>query len=616
MKPVKFLKKLYLPLYIYFVISLIIPFFIMRGFEEYTKYDFTKISGFLEENRKSINLRINMLMLQNLLNRLENVYKGESDTNSIEEIKEMIVSYSLENINYEDLEKENFLKNKSNIVAQIRQKSKVEFENETKDAPESSKPKFGRIKLDVGDRSTGQIELSGSRINSIIKNLFILPRDNKETLIRREYKLYRLHLFMYLSIIILTIYLFPVYKYKFKKKNYNMKVEQKIVNLPFFIFILSWLNSLYFLFIRYIFFYIENALTFRNALVYFFSAVLFGSMATFINCGITTSYIYNKIACGIFSKNNKYKIKNGYSISLSKRIALIIFSLGIVPLFINIFISFYFHFGRIAPLINAHKIDFIALFYIFFPMITIFTAGIIFFIPQILSMLRVKKNIQQPLSRLVEHMNKVSEGDFSTRASVLSADEIGKLRGHFNNMVAGLNEREKIRDTFGKFVSVEIAKKLMETGKVKLEGEELDTTIMFTDIRNFTPLSESMSPDKLIKFLNDYFGYMVKPVLKEKGVINKFIGDSIMAIFSPNFGLDNHVDGALKSALGLRKALSKFNKLEKYPVISQGIGLHTGSLIAGNVGTTERMEYTVIGDVVNIASRIESQNKEFDTDIL
>ena len=109
---------------------------------------------------------------------------------------------------------------------------------------------------------------------------------------------------------------------------------------------------------------------------------------------------------------------------------------------------------------------------------------------------------------------------------------------------------------------------------------------------------------------------MVQPITLNQGVVNKFIGDCIMAIFSPVFGLENHAEAAVSAALQMRDALVKFNTAGKYPAVHHGIGVHTGFLIAGNVGSENRKEYTVIGDTVNVASRIESQTKVYETDIL
>ncbi|MEQ1918243.1 MAG: adenylate/guanylate cyclase domain-containing protein, partial [Elusimicrobiota bacterium] len=148
-----------------------------------------------------------------------------------------------------------------------------------------------------------------------------------------------------------------------------------------------------------------------------------------------------------------------------------------------------------------------------------------------------------------------------------------------------------------------------------LGGESIEATILFSDIRDFTAMSERMPPQELVAFLNEYFSYVTAPISAHNGMINKFIGDAVMAVFAPQFGSKNHVDDAVRAALGMREKLAELNA-RGGPEIRFGVGLHTGTLVAGNIGTEKRLEYTVIGDTVNVASRIESQNKDLGSVIL
>lgn len=227
------------------------------------------------------------------------------------------------------------------------------------------------------------------------------------------------------------------------------------------------------------------------------------------------------------------------------------------------------------------------------------------------------KSIQRPIDELIKKMERLASGDYEVKTTVLSADEIGNLKSNFNQMVAGLKERENLRETFGKYVSIEIARHLMNSEKINLGGEEINATILFSDIRNFTSMSEKMSAAEVVEMLNEYFAYITEPILENNGVINKFIGDAVMAIYTPHLGSKNHVEDSIKSAVGMRKKLEELNSKKKFPFeISFGVGIHTGPLVAGNIGTKSRLEYTVIGDTVNVASRIESENKTFKSDIL
>ncbi|EKD83682.1 MAG: hypothetical protein ACD_39C00527G0002 [uncultured bacterium] len=227
------------------------------------------------------------------------------------------------------------------------------------------------------------------------------------------------------------------------------------------------------------------------------------------------------------------------------------------------------------------------------------------------------KSVQEPINFLVEKMRKLAGGDFDVQTSVLFDDEIGRLKQNFNLMVGQLREREEIKDTFGKYVSIEIAKHLITNRKVSLGGENIVATVLFSDIRNFTSMSERMSPEEVVSMLNTYFSYITEPVMEHRGVINKFIGDAVMAIFTPHLGSENHVEDAIQAALAMRRRLADLNSSGKlkFPV-KFGVGLNTGALIAGNIGTEKRFEYTVIGDTVNVASRMESLSKPLEHDII
>ncbi|MBI3505005.1 MAG: adenylate/guanylate cyclase domain-containing protein [Proteobacteria bacterium] len=227
------------------------------------------------------------------------------------------------------------------------------------------------------------------------------------------------------------------------------------------------------------------------------------------------------------------------------------------------------------------------------------------------------RNIAHPLAELVAKMARVSRGDYTAKTSVLAGDEIGRLKAHYNEMVDGLEERERLKDTFGRYVSVEIAKHLIESKQVSLGGQSVEATVLYTDIRGFTPLSESMAPQELVAFLNRYLSFITQPIAEHRGVVNKFIGDAVMAVFTPQFGSTDHATDALEAALSMRRKLAEFN--EERPAGKQvrfGIGVHTGQLVAGNIGTEKRMEYTVIGDTVNTTARIESKTKDLACDLL
>jgi len=467
--------------------------------------------------------------------------------------------------------------------------------------------------------STPEMRQNEEALENRMKDQFGSQYDeNLDTELEKKYFLYSTRHPVGMLFLLVLIWLWPVYRYNFKGSGEaDERIIKRILNLPTFIFILPWIGGLWGLILKLGFRSLAGyPLDGQMTANYIASFIMYGSLAGFINSWYTARYINNGIARQIFRDHQLYTLKKGITMNLTTRILLLILSLGMIPLILSVYIPAVFNTWMFQALQNGEDVDLLAAGRVLGPLLVTAFVNMFFLIAQLSSIISFRRNIQGPLNILIERMQKVAKGDFSTRTSVLSSDEIGNLKGHFNTMVEGLEEREKLRDTFGKFVSIEIARKLIDTHEIDLSGEEIETTVMFADIRSFTSLSEGYTPRELINFLNDYFSYMVQPITENQGVINKFIGDCIMAVFSPVFGLENHAEAAVRTSVAMREALIEFNAAGKYPPVRHGIGIHTGFLIAGNVGSENRKEYTVIGDTVNVASRIESQTKVYDTDIL
>lgn len=231
------------------------------------------------------------------------------------------------------------------------------------------------------------------------------------------------------------------------------------------------------------------------------------------------------------------------------------------------------------------------------------------------------KNVTRPVYKLVEASHRISNGEFELDIKATSSDEIGLLTESFVKMGQGLAERERVKETFGRFVNSQVAELALK-GELKLGGTRRAATIFFSDIRSFTAISENLEPEAVVEFLNEYMTLMVECIEKTGGIVDKFIGDAIMAVWGAPITAGSEKLDALKSIeamLLMRSELKKFNTgrgSSDKPIIKIGCGVNTGPCLAGQIGSTKRMEYTVIGDAVNIASRIESLNKPFATDIL
>ena len=233
----------------------------------------------------------------------------------------------------------------------------------------------------------------------------------------------------------------------------------------------------------------------------------------------------------------------------------------------------------------------------------------------------VTRSLLRPIRILSRAMTKVADGDLSLRVPVTSNDEVGELTGQFNNMVEGLRERERIRETFGRYVDESVASTILHReGQGVLAGETREATILFTDIAGFTTIAEYLPPDRLVIALNEYLETVLEPIRAHGGVVNTFIGDGLFASFNLPLRLENHAAAALAAALEIQKTLAE--KPEGLLAGNEGamlrtrIGINTGPVIGVSIGTDNRMSYTLLGDAVNIASRIEQLNKQFKSTIL
>ncbi|MBO4321170.1 MAG: HAMP domain-containing protein [Treponema sp.] len=237
-------------------------------------------------------------------------------------------------------------------------------------------------------------------------------------------------------------------------------------------------------------------------------------------------------------------------------------------------------------------------------------------------LIRIFSNgITNPIKELVVASSKIEHGEFELDIEPRTQDEIGLLTSSFVQMGKGLAEREKLMVSFSKFTNKTIAQKAA-SGELTLGGENRDATIFFSDIRSFTAMSEKMQPNEVVEFLNAYMTRMVECVNQTGGVVDKYIGDAIMAVWGAPESSGSAAGDALNAvtaALMMRDSLAQFNRERAgrgLPPVKIGCGINSGPVVAGQIGSEERMEYTVIGDAVNLASRTEALNKPFATDVL
>jgi class 3 adenylate cyclase len=250
------------------------------------------------------------------------------------------------------------------------------------------------------------------------------------------------------------------------------------------------------------------------------------------------------------------------------------------------------------------------------PLILVHWFGIIFVLAggvSLLGAILMSGNISRPLIEVSQAAQRVETGDLAARVEVRSRDEVGVLAHAFNAMTSGLRERERERDIFGRVVSPEVREKLL-SGELRLGGETLWVAVLFTDIRGFSTLSEQMSPAEVVAFLNEYLEEMTKAVRPWGGYINNFIGDAIVVIFGAPVDQPDKEWHAVAAALTMQERLAALNRQRaargEFP-IHNGIGISTGEAVAGQIGSLERLMYTVIGDAVNVAARLEALTKDY-----
>ncbi len=232
--------------------------------------------------------------------------------------------------------------------------------------------------------------------------------------------------------------------------------------------------------------------------------------------------------------------------------------------------------------------------------------------------IRIARRITRPVAELADAAQEIARGNYNVRVRPGGDDELGDLARSFHGMVTELAERDNIRDALGKVASTEVVKMLL-SGQIELGGEERDVTVMFTDVRNFTALAEKLSPQQSLSLLNEFLTAISEVVENHDGVVDKYLGDGVMAIFGAPVTRPDDAERALECALVIRRrveALGPTLAARGLPHPEVGLGMNTARVIAGNMGSPSRLNYTVLGDGVNLASRLEGLTKRYHVPIV
>jgi adenylate cyclase len=211
----------------------------------------------------------------------------------------------------------------------------------------------------------------------------------------------------------------------------------------------------------------------------------------------------------------------------------------------------------------------------------------------------------QPIRDLAKGAERVAAGDYSQRLRVVQDDDLGALAASFNRMQAGLAERQRLQAAFGTYVDPALAARLLEQGDDVFAGERRQVTVMFVDIRDFTPFAEANTAEDTVARLNALFEIVVPAIVDAGGHVNKFLGDGALAVFGAPNDLADHADAALSAAVLIHRLVAERFGGE----LRIGIGINTGVVIAGTIGGGGKLEFTLIGDTVNVAARVEQLTK-------
>jgi len=389
------------------------------------------------------------------------------------------------------------------------------------------------------------------------------------------------------------------------------RAKRRLINLPF---IMMPLNVGLWILLPAALFYSAYA-TGRIDSVTALTIALRSTMVGFISAAITSFWIESharrQLIPLFFPKGRLIEVKGAVMISISKRIRAFYRIGSLIPLVILVITLLTLQWQVESMEISAKEYGRGILVF------SIVLSGVFFFGSSVLNKL-ISRSIVGPVDNILAAVTKVKGGDYGTKVAVVANDEIGILGDATNEMIQGLAERELLRETFGKYVTPEIRDEIL-SGRIPLDGELKEVTILFADLRDFTPMTESNNPKLVTKILNSYFKEMGEAIQIQSGLVLQFLGDEIYAVFGAPIFLSDHPVRAFKAALSMCQKLINLNNLfsEKgWPTLRHGIGIHTGEVVAANIGSPDRLSYLLVGDTVNLASRLQSLTKETGTEII
>ena len=389
------------------------------------------------------------------------------------------------------------------------------------------------------------------------------------------------------------------------------KAAQRLLNLPF---IIALINLVIYIAVPIMVasaFYLLRNIPMRTCLFLFFRVFMIGLISAGVSFFVVEDYLRKTLIPLFFPKGRLSSLHGTLKIPILRRIRLLNMAGTLNPMIILVVTLIFVVLEAKENAISAYLLGREILLFSFI-------LGCTFAVITLKLNVLVGNSILNPIGELLGVVERVKGGDFSQRIRVLSNDEIGILGDAGNDMIRGLEDREKIRDTFGKYVTPEIRDQIL-AGQIPLNGERRMATLVFSDLRDFTSYVEKNPSEEVISSMRAYFTAMQKAISAHQGLVLQYVGDEVEAVFGVPLRHVDHADKAVLAALEMRKSLEKLNQhrmKQGKAIFRHGIGICTGEVLAGNTGSEDRLSYALIGDTVNLASRIQGLTKTFHCDIL
>lgn len=401
-------------------------------------------------------------------------------------------------------------------------------------------------------------------------------------------------------------YLNNRYRQRVVRAETETRIQRRLLNEPFFLMAMDfiiWMAAAIVYSITFIRFGTPHAVVLQP----FFISLSTGLITVAAAFFLLEHVLQRRMVPFFFPNGGLHAVPRTLHIRISMRLAALVFAATIVPF--TIIVSTVEEMANLdgdpARVLNQ--------LHIALPVMAFFFMGFAVWMT-----LLVIGNLKRPAKEIIRVLQEVRQGRFSSKVTVTSNDEIGFTGDTINAMNAWLKERDLIKDAFGKYVAREVRDEIL-SGSIPLDGEKKDVTILFADLRDFTPLTETCDPKTVVKIMNSYFKEMAEAIHDQGGLVLQFIGDEIYAVFGAPMPLTDHPVRAFQAGREMNRRLIGLNhrfRTEGWPPIAHGIGIHSGEALAATIGSPDRLSYLLVGDTVNLASRLQALTKEIGTELI